>query len=371
LGGSIQLGKIFGIPFRLDLSWFLIFIFITLLLALNIFPGGYPGWATAYYWIVGISTSVLFFASVVAHELSHSLVGIRYGIPVRSITLFLFGGVAHISKEASDPIVELKMSAAGPLCSLVLCGIFIGISYATRGFEYVSAMTYWLGMINGILAAFNMIPGFPLDGGRVLRAVIWKRTGNYMRASRIAMKSGYVVSYAFIGIGIFLLFFGGLINGLWLIFLGFFLNTSTRTAYRQTVLREALKGYTAHDVMVADFPRIPGSTTMQELVQRVMLTTSSAGFLVGDGDRVDGVLTWEMVKRLPRRNWEATTAAQAMIPIERIKGVRPADDALQLLDGMEQDNVDLVAVIGDGGVIGMVPRENLMLFAQRLQELRT
>ena len=375
MGGSIQIGKIFGIPFRVDYSWFLIFIFITLMLSLYTFP---TYWPEGVRWGIGIATSILFFASVVAHELSHSLVGIRYGIPVKSITLFLFGGVAHISKEASSPGTELKMALAGPLCSLALCGIFLGISYLSRGSEYVSDMTWYLGTINGILAAFNMIPGFPLDGGRVLRAVIWRIRGDFMRATRIATQAGYVVSYAFIGGGIVLLAQsypdgysnGSWVNGLWFIFLGFFLNSIIRTTYRQTVLREALKGHSARDLMVSDFPHIPSTITIRELVQRVMPTTSSPGFSVGDGEKVEGVLTWEQVKRVPRRYWDTTTAAQAMTPVDKIKSVRPTDDALQILEVMEQGNIDLVSVVSEAKVIGMIPRQNLLLFAQRLQELR-
>jgi Zn-dependent protease/CBS domain-containing protein len=366
MGGSIQIGRIFGIPFRIDYTWFLIFIFFTLMLSMYTFPAEWP---TAARWGIGIATSVIFFASVLAHELSHSLVGRRYGIPVKSITLFLFGGVAHISREASDPATELKMALAGPLCSLTLCGLFFGISYLSQDIDYVTKMTWWLGMINGILAVFNMIPGFPLDGGRVLRAVIWRVKGDYLKASRIATNAGYMVSYVFIGGGILLLIYGYL-DGLWFIILGFFLNGAARTTYRQTVLREALKGYTAQDVMTGDFPRIPGTITIKELVQKMFLTTSSPGFLIGDADRVDGVLTINQLKKVPRKYWEMTTAGQAMTPVENIKGVHPSDDALQILEGMEQENLELVAVVNFGKVVGIIPRDNMLLFAQRVQDLQ-
>ena len=169
MGRSIQLGRIFGIPFRVDFSWFFIFIFITLMLSVYIFPGSFD-WSTGAYWGVGIATSLLFFASVVAHELAHSLVGRRYGIPIKSITLFFFGGVAHIGREAQEPGIEFKMAIAGPLCSLVLGALFYTL-YLLLGplSEYAAGLTFWLAYINGVLAAFNMIPGFPLDGGRVLR----------------------------------------------------------------------------------------------------------------------------------------------------------------------------------------------------------
>ncbi len=377
MGRSIQLGRIFGIPFRLDYSWFLIFIFITVLLSYLYFPDSYPLWSPAYYWIVGIATSLLFFASVLTHELAHSLVGIRGGIPVKSITLFFFGGIAHIGKEASHPTTELKMAAAGPLCSIALAGLFYSISWLSSGFnEYVAGLTLWLAYINLILAAFNMIPGFPLDGGRVLRAIIWRVTGNYMRATRIATQAGYGVSYALI-IGGILIFFGlgrelGLsgLSGLWFIFLAFFLNSATRMTYRQTTLRESLKGFTAQDVMARDFPRVPRHLTIRELAHGPLLTTSSQCFLVTDGERVAGILTPHQVKAVPRDHWDITTSGQAMTPVENLKIVRPTDGALSILERMGEENLDLVTVVSEGRIIGMILRDNLIRFAQRFHELK-
>ena len=369
MGRSIQLGRIFGIPFRLDYSWFLIFILVTTLLALYILP---VEWSTAARWGIGVITSILFFASVLAHELSHSLVGMRAGIPVKSITLFFFGGVAHIGREASDPGTELRMAAAGPLCSLALAGIFFGISFATRNVnEYVSILTLWLAWINGILAAFNLIPGFPLDGGRVLRAIVWKISGNYMRASRVATSGGYITSYLFIAGGIFLLFFSDyFFNGLWFIFLGFFLNGATRNSYRQTELREALKGLTAGQVMSRDLPRIPRQTTIGELVRGPLLTATSPCFLIMDGDRLDGVLTMRQLRAVPRAQWELTTAAQAMTPAEGLRAVRPGDAALSILERMDEEGIDVVAVASGGQPTGIVLRDELIRFAMRLGELK-
>ena len=369
MGKSIQLGKIFGIPFRLDYSWFLIFIFITVLLSLSVFPSGYD-WSTAYYWMVGIATSLLFFASVLAHELAHCLVGRREGIPAKSITLFFFGGIAHIGKEASHPTSELRMAAAGPLCSIALAGIFYGISLLSSGNEYVAALTGWLAFINGILAVFNMIPGFPLDGGRVLRSIIWLVTGNYMRATRIATTAGYGVSYLFIIGGFFILLILGGLDGLWFIFLGFFLHSATRMTYRQSTLRESLKGFTAQEVMTRDFPRVPRHFTIRELVNETLLTTSSQCFLVTDGDRGVGSLTMQQVKKVPREYWDLTTTGQAMTPVESLKMVQPSDEALSILERMDEENLELVAVVREGTLIGMILRDDLIRFSQRLRELK-
>ena len=371
MGKSIQLGRIFGIPFRLDYSWFLIFIFITLLLSLSVFPTGYPDWSAVSYWVVGIATSLLFFASVLAHELAHSLVGRRMGIPAKSITLFFFGGIAHIGKEASRPTAELKMAIAGPLCSLALAGIFYGISWLCSGFsEHLTALTGWLYMINGILAVFNMIPGFPLDGGRVVRSIVWLTTGNYMRATRIATMAGYGVSYLFILGGFITFVLVSWLNGLWFIFLGFFLNSAARMTYRQSTLRESLKGFTAQDVLTRDFPRVPRHLTIRELVNGTLLTTSSQCFLVTDGDRVVGSLTMQQVKEVPQEYWDLTTTGQSMTPLENLKMVQPSDKALSILERMDEENLELVAVVMEGRFIGMILRDDLIRFSQRLRELK-
>ncbi|MFQ5925023.1 MAG: site-2 protease family protein [Dehalococcoidia bacterium] len=372
MGRTIQLGKIFGIPFRLDYSWFIIFFIITVTLSLFYFPSSYPLWGPSYYWIVGIATSLLFFASVVAHELAHSAVGIRGGIPVKSITLFIFGGVAHIAREATHPTTELKMAAAGPLSSVALAAIFYGIHWLSSDFSvHLAALALWLAMINALLAAFNMIPGFPLDGGRVLRSIIWLVTSNYVRATRIATMAGYGVSYLFIlgGIVIFIIF-GLLFNGLWLVFIGWFLNNATRMSYRQTMLREALRGFTARDVMSRDCPLVPGNTTIRELVQGQLMLTTSQCFLVAEGEKVGGLLTLRQIREVPRDYWDITTVGQAMTPVEKLKVVQPSEEAIGILERMDEENLDQIAVVGEGRVLGMILRDNLMRFAHRLSELR-
>ncbi len=373
MGRTIQLGKIFGIPFRLDYSWFIIFFIVTVALSLSYFPSSYPLWGPAYYWIVGIATSLLFFASVVAHELAHSAVGIRGGIPVKSITLFIFGGVAHIAREATRPTTELRMASAGPLSSVALAAMFYGISWLSSGYnEYLAALTGWLAMINAALAAFNMIPGFPLDGGRVLRSIVWLVTGNYMRATRIATMSGYGVSYLFIlgGIVIFIIF-GLLLNGLWLVFIGWFLNNATRMSYRQTMLRESLRGFTARDVMSRDCPLVPRNITIRELVQGQLMLTTSQCFLVTEGEKVEGLLTLRQIKEVPRDYWDITTVGQAMTPVEKLNVVQPSEEAISILERLDEENLNQVTVVGEGRFLGMILRDNLIRFAHRLSELRT
>ena len=373
MGRSIQLGKLFGIPFKLHYSWFFIFIFITVILSYAYYPEvADDSWSTAAYWGLGVLTSLLFFASVLIHELSHSAVAIREGMQVKSITLFFFGGVAQITREATKPTTELKMAIAGPLASITLAGLYYGIFWISNGFNvYLAELCRWLALINGVLAVFNMIPGFPLDGGRVFRSIIWLITGNYMRATRIATMAGRGVAYLFILGGIVLLFLPQwLFNGIWFLFLGFLLYSAATTSYRQAVLLDALKGFTAQDVMTRDPPLVPRDLTIRELIQRRFLPTSNQFFLVVEGESVGGLLTLRRIKGIPKEEWDIITTGQAMTPVEKLKAVRPSDDALGVLQRMDEENLNEIAVAGGGRVIGVIVRENLIRFAQSLQGLR-
>jgi len=235
---SFVIGRIFGIPIGVNYSWFIIFIIVTASLALFYFPENYPKWSVETYWGIALVTSLLFFGSVLAHELCHSIVSIHNGIPVRSITLFIFGGVSQISREAAKASDELVMAAAGPLSSLVLGGIFAAIWYLSLPVsEPVAAVAYWLMIINVSLALFNLIPGFPLDGGRVLRSLLWAVT-DYRRATRIAAISGQGIAYLFIVVGIVIMFLGYWINGLWIAFIGWFLGGAAAASRREVTLQE-------------------------------------------------------------------------------------------------------------------------------------
>ena len=371
MGRSFQIAKIFGIPFRLDFSWFLIFIFVTLMLAMSFFPDSFKGWNSAYYWIVGIATSLLFFASVIVHELAHSIVSKRTGIPVKSITLFLFGGIAQIGKEATQPKTDLVISIAGPASSVLLAGIFYGIAYLCNGWNvYLFALTSYLSYVNLILAVFNMIPGFPLDGGRVLRAIIWLATGNYLRATKIATTAGYAISIILIAAGALIFFIWGYFDGLWLIFIGFFLNGAARATYQQTILRENLKGYTAQDVISRDLPRIPRNVNLMDLIEGTLPRSPNQFYLVTDGDSVVGILTIWQIKKVPQSQWSLTNVANIMIPVEQLKVVRPADDASSIIEKFDQGQDDAVAVSSEGKVAGIITRQSLFDFAQRLQILK-
>lgn len=369
----MQLGKLLGIPLKLDFSWFLIFVFVVVLLSYSYYPEITAGsWSTGAYWGVGVLTSLLFFVSVVLHELAHSALAIRGGIPVRSITLFFFGGVAQITREAAKPTTELKMAIAGPLASIALAGLYYGLFWATAGLsEYVAVMAWWLAWINGVLAVFNLVPGFPLDGGRVFRSLVWLVSGDFMRATWIATLLGRGIAGALVVGGVILLFLPEWrLNGIWFLVLGFLLYSAASSSYRQATLLDALKGFTAQDVMTRESPMVPRNFSIREVVQRYVMATPSQSFLVVDGESIGGLLTLQQIRGIPREDWDIMTAGQAMTPVEKLRTVHPGDPALRVLQRMEQDSVNEVAVAREGRVIGVIMRDNIIRFAQRLQGLR-
>ncbi len=260
MGSAFNLGKLFGIQFRIHFTWFIIFILLTVSLV-------YPNYSQWLYWILGIITCLLFFASVVAHELAHSLVGRANGIPIENITLFIFGGVAQMTKEVTRPGAELKMAVAGPVTSLVIGGLFALLWLLIPNItEPVALMILWLAAINGILAAFNLIPGFPLDGGRVFRALLWRFTDNYSRSTRIAARLGQGIGYLFILGGISIIFLHPLdlswFDGIWFAFTGWFLGSVASASYRQIRSQEPPHGFTASEVTSPDCPVAPPDTAV-------------------------------------------------------------------------------------------------------------
>ena len=231
MDANVKLGRFLNIPIGLNKSWFLIFAFLTWSLAVGYFPEATTSYSTVVFWVLAVISSILFFGSVLAHELGHSVIAIRNSIPVRSITLFIFGGVAQIEKEPETPGAEFRIAIAGPITSLILALSFWTISELGSSVPFLAAPSLWLARTNFILAIFNMIPGFPLDGGRVLRALVWKLSDNMVMATKVASIGGRVVAFSFIGLGVLSLFSGNFSNGLWLGMIGLFLNNAAASSY--------------------------------------------------------------------------------------------------------------------------------------------
>jgi len=319
--GNLSLGRIFGIPLRLHYTWFIIFAWVTF--SLVHYPLVEPPYPPVEQRIIlGILTSLLFFASIITHELAHSILAIRNNIMVKEITLFVFGGVSQITKEATSPRAELSIAIVGPLSSLALAGIFYGLHLLLAGTQQVLAtsLMQWLALINVILAVFNLIPGFPLDGGRVFRALVWQRTHDYYGATRIATRVGQGIAYAFIAGGFVLIFALQLwLNGMWLIFIGWFLRNAAGASYQQTLLRDALIGVTARQVTDYDCPLIPPHMSLAELVQQYVLPTGRSCFLIGWGAELEGMVNLQQIKKVTRARWATTSVQDIMTPASKLK----------------------------------------------------
>jgi Zn-dependent protease/predicted transcriptional regulator len=369
------LGKILGINIYLHYSWFLIFAFFTYILYQFLLEN-HPLWMRL---TAGMGASLLLFASVLSHELAHSLVAIRNGIPVKNITLFFLGGVARITREAPSPMIELRMAIAGPLCSLMLAGIFGLIWYLIWGITQQNIAydnpILWLAEVNFILALFNLVPGFPLDGGRVLRALIWRFTGNYKRASRVASLTGRGFAYLLIGGGIVWIFssiFAEIspVQGIWFIFIGWFLSNAAGASYRQVEAQDVLQGFTAQAVMNTNFVVISPDLSLRELVQGYILSGSQHYFVVAHEGSLKGTVTLEDIKKVPQTQWNTTPVSAAMLPTDKGVSAHPGDAAANILEKMEEQGINQIPVIRDGMIVGIVVRENLLRFIRLRSELK-
>jgi Zn-dependent protease len=366
---TIKLGRIWGIPIGLHFSWFFIFGLLTWSLATGYFPRAYPQLSGPAYWAIGAVTSLLFAGSVLAHELGHALIALRNRIPVRAITLFIFGGVAVVEREPDTPGVEFRIAIAGPIVSLFLGLLFAGIWLLDRTVPMLSAPSEYLMRINLILAVFNMLPGFPLDGGRVLRAVVWRMTGSFQRATRFATGSGQVVAFAFIGLGVLIITSGRFFDGLWLAFIGWFLQNAAASAQAHSSMHDALRDVKVAQVMSSDCVEIPSLTPISRVVEEQVLTGGSRCFIVYDDGQVDGILTLQDISRVPKEKWPFTTTRQAMMPVERMIHVHPDSDLLAALQQLDSANVAQLPVMRGDQLVGLLTRERILHYLRTRAEL--
>jgi len=367
---SISLGKISGIDIRLDYSWFIIFLLVTWSLTVGYFPLVYPNWSVGQSIAVGLITSLLFFASILAHELMHSIIAQRSGIPVGTITLFIFGGISQISKEPESPNAEFRIAIAGPATSIVLGGIFEAIMLlAPDNLEALVAVSFWLGLINLSLGLFNLLPAFPMDGGRVLRSIIWRRSHNLRHATKVASVGGQVISSLFILGGIWLLFSGLILNGVWLILIGWFIFDAASSSYRQFNIQRVLQGHRVKEIMIPDCATISPTLTVEELANDYILPSGKRCFVVGDKDKPLGLVTLTDVSSVSKENRLTKSVTEIMTPFEKLKRVSPDDDLHNAMKIITEEGLNQLPVIEDGKVIGMLTRENLLSFISAQQSL--
>jgi Zn-dependent protease/predicted transcriptional regulator len=364
---SIRLGNIFGIPLEVDYSWFLVLILFTWTFAVGYYPAEFKNWPTVEYWVVGAITALMLFASVLLHELGHSWVALRYKLPVRNITLFIFGGISQISKEPVSAISEFWITIAGPIVSFALAGIFALLTFIVSGFAPLLALIKYLAYINLILGVFNLVPGFPLDGGGVLMSIVWGITHNRHRALLIASGVGSFFAYLFIVYGVFQVFGGNLINGLWIAFIGWFLISASRGQVIQERVKGLLSGHKVSEVMSQRYTIVQSDTTLQAMVDDHILGGSRRSFIVEKGEEVVGLLTLHHLKDIPKDQWLTTTVAQVMIPTSHWKQIGLDTELWDAMEEMDRDGVNQLPVMTDGRIEGMLTREDII---SDLRELR-
>ncbi|HEV2325692.1 MAG TPA: site-2 protease family protein [Terracidiphilus sp.] len=367
---GIPIGRLFGISIDLDYSWFLIVALLTWMLAASYYPTEFPGWTNAAYWGIGFVTALLLFVSVLVHELAHSLVAQHYGIPVPRITLFLFGGVSQIATEPPGAASEFWIAIAGPITSLVIAAICWEMEPLFTGTQLVFALVEYLALLNLILALFNLIPGFPLDGGRVFRALIWKSTRNYHRATVAAGMSGRFFGFLLIFLGIWQALTGDIAGGIWIAVIGWFLESAAGSQLQQESVKSMLGAHTVADAMQRDFPRMTGDVSVQELVEHYLVPSNAHAVVVTAPDGTTGVVTLTTLRNMPREMWPYTMASQAMTPLRAAETTRPTAILWSALEKMGRGGANQLPVVDETGVVGMLSREDILHYMSVLQHFQ-
>ena len=361
-----------GIPIRIHYTLWFVFILIAWSLAVGYMPHQYPGLGSVTYWAIGIASAIILFASILIHELSHSYIAKKNGLPIARITLFFFGGVSEITEEPQDPGLEVRMAAAGPLMSFLIAGILGAFWYLCESIRAPIPIVATLGyaaLINAVLGAFNLVPAFPLDGGRVFRGSIWKRSNNLVAATKTATRVSEGISLLMMFGGFAFIILGDFIDGIWIIVLGWFIKSGAETSLRQTLVGQSLGGVTVADIMTRDVLTVPPNITVQQLVSDYFLVHRHGGYPVVKDGEVLGLVTLQSVRAIPQEKRDLETVQQAMVPSERTLAVKPSTSALDAMQKMASNRVGRVLVIDQGRLVGVVTREDVMRTIQTRQEL--
>jgi Zn-dependent protease/CBS domain-containing protein len=384
--GGLRLGSLFGITVVLDWSLLIIAILVASTMALGPLAQWHAEWSPALRWLVGVGAAVLLFFSVLVHEFSHALMARRYGTVVERITLFIFGGMAHMEEDPRHWRAELFIAAVGPVTSIVLGILFL----ITAGFfvdpatmeqeapEQVFAalspwatLLFWAGNVNIILAIFNLVPAYPLDGGRVLRAILWGSTGNFVQSTRWAANGGRLFGYILMAAGLAMvlgipvpIFGAGLVGGLWLIFIGWFLSRVAMLSYRETGLKESLSEVSVGEIMRTQFDHLEPDQTLSQLVEDYMLPQGQRGFPVIDNGELVGMVSFEDVRRVPRERWGETRVKEVMTGRDKLKILKVDDNSFQALSQLSAGGINQMPVLRDSRVVGLLQREDVLRWLQ-------
>jgi len=369
---SLRVATVRDIPIEVHPSWFITFVLVTLTLAVGLFPVDRPGLPAAAYWAMGVGASILFFLSVLIHELAHSLVALGHGIPIRRITLFIFGGLAQIGGEPDRPRAEFRVAIAGPLTSLGLAGVFwiLRQLFGLAGADSLVVLTGYLARINLVLAAFNMTPAFPLDGGRVLRAVLWGWTGSLERATAIAAAIGQGFAVFLIGWGILGVLTGQLIQGLWLTFIGWFLQQASQAGSAQATLRRALAGIPVSRLMSSPVQVVPADLPVRRLVEDYFYRYRYTAFPVVENGTVVGIVSLRQVREAGPERWDDVCVGDIAVALDPGDLIDPQMDAADALMRMAERGTGRLLVMDGGQLVGLVSHTDILRLIRIQQELR-
>jgi Zn-dependent protease/CBS domain-containing protein len=371
-GKRIELFKLLGFSVKVDLSWAVIAVLVTWTLAAGVFPGQFPDLPRATYWMMGVAGMAGLFLSIVLHELAHSLVARRFGIPMTGITLFIFGGVAEMDEEPPDARSEFFMAIAGPLASVAIAVVCFIVYRAGQRLGWpvaVYGVFMELAWVNGILVAFNMVPAFPLDGGRVLRSVLWRYRGSLRQATRITSQIGAAFGVALIAVGILAFMGGNAIGGMWYFLIGMFLRGAAQMSYQQLLLRQALEGERVSRFMKTDPITVPPELPIDALVNDYVYRHTHKMFPVVDAGKLLGCVTTQGIRGVPREAWHERKVRDIVEPCSGANTVRPDADAMKALANMARQQVSRAMVVDDGRLVGMITLKDMMQFLSTKIEL--
>ena len=358
---AFRVARLAGIDIEIHFSWLVILALVAWTLADGVFPDRYDGWSTAAYWIVGVAAALLLFVTVVIHELAHAFVAIRRGVPVPRITLFIFGGVSQLARQPETARAEFAIAAAGPAMSLVIAAISGALAITVGSVnEKVEGIFGYLAAVNVILGIFNLLPGFPLDGGRVLRSIVWGRTHSFRRATNTAAQVGEIFAYGLMGLAFVFILNGYLWNGIWFAFIGWFLLGAAKNESTQIQLDTILRPLRARNVMHEDFISVLPGIPVQEIVDRYMVEKGERTVIVANGGAVLGIITVTDVQRVPRDEWPTTPAQRIMTPREKVVTVSTDTPALDVLQLLGERRLNQVPVLEDGRMVGLITRRELL-----------
>jgi Zn-dependent protease/CBS domain-containing protein len=371
-GKRFKLFKLFGFEVGIDLSWIIIAILIAWSLSTGFFPFRYKDLSTQTYWVMGIVGAVGLFLSIIAHEFCHSLVARKSGMPMKGITLFIFGGVAEMSEEPPSAKAEFLIAVVGPLSSIAIAAIFYGIyqvGVVSGWTQAINGVVAYLAMINGLLAVFNLVPAFPLDGGRILRSILWGWKGNLRWATRIASSIGSGFGIFLIIIGFIRILSGNFIGGMWLGLIGLFIQSAAKMSYQQLVARRALEGEPLKRFMKTDPVTVPDSITVDQLVEDYIYRYHFKMFPVVNSNKLIGCITTRQVKEIPREDWSRKTVGEVADRCSSENTIEPDADAIQAISAMRRNNASRLMVVENDQLVGIIALKDMLEFLSLKVEL--